>query len=276
MISFNPRYANNSRIQAAGMADGDRWPELRMPQSPDVSDDESAAGPSRGGRVRTGFPGATALKHTQTIMGPSRMGAAGLRVSARRIAPEKEVARRSISSINGTPRRTRAGSEPTPNSSSPVHGGSPNSSQDTHDSSLIQVSKRRSVGGSSLSEIPTTLLEKPELQADKDESSLIPNAPLALQSMSHIAAMQARRQRRRAHFSSAGGAAARPIIVSEAKANPDDFSSDEESGIMSGSAADDDFLIGIEGSLDAENDEFDPYVDAEHQSLCQLELLTVP
>ena len=229
-----------------------------MPQSPDVSDDESQAGPSGGRRVRTGFPGATGLKHTQTIMGPSRMGAAGMRVTGRRIAPEKEVARRSISSVSGTPRRTRAGSEPTPNSSSPVPGGSPNSSQDTHETSLIQVSKRRSMGGSSLSEIPTTLIEKPDLQVEKDESSLIPNAPMALQSMSHIAAMQARRQRRRAHFSSAGGAAARPIIISEAKRNLEDSSSDEESGMMSESAADDDFLIGVEGSLDVENDEFDP------------------
>ena len=264
MISFNPRYYHNPRIQASGLADSERWPELRMPQSPDVSDDESAAGPSGGRRVRTGFPGATGLKYTQTIMGPSRMGAAGLRVSGRRIAPEKEIARRSISSTSATPRRTRAGSEPTPNSSSPVPDGSPNSSQDTHESSLIQVSKRRSVGGSSLSEIPTTLIEKPDVLADKEkekeESQLGPNAPMALQSMSHIAAMQARRQRRRAHFSSAGGAATRPIIISEPKLNAELSSSDEESGVMSGSLADDDFQFEVEGSLEAENDEFDPCV----------------
>jgi target of rapamycin complex 2 subunit MAPKAP1 len=229
-----------------------------MPQSPDISDDEGAAGPSGGRRVRTGLPGHAGLKYTETIMGPSRMGGMGMRVSGRRIPPDKEVARRSISATSSTPRRTRAGSEPTPNSSSPVQGASPRS-QDNPDGSLIHVSKRRSAGGSSLSEIPTTLFEQPaEAEKEKEDTLMIPNAPMALQSSSMIAAMQARRQRRRAHFSSAGGNATRPIIISEPKLNLDVSSSDEESGIMSGSLADDDFMVEVEGSLEVEN-EFDPY-----------------
>ncbi|KAI5120675.1 hypothetical protein M0805_006964 [Coniferiporia weirii] len=257
LISFDPRYQANTHVAASGSADIERWPELRMPQSPQVSDDEGGTAPN-GKRSRPGFPGATGLKYTQTIMGPSRIGAVGMRVSGKRAMTTKDPARRSISATSATPRRLRADSEPTPApaaSASPAPDGS--SSPGTYDGSLIQVSKRRSAGGSSLSEIATTLIEREEFE-NGAEANPASDPPVALQSMSHIAAVQARRQRRRAHFSSAGDNAARPIIVSETKINPEESSEEDDSGVLSGSLLDDDFNVGVEGSLDVENDDFDP------------------
>ena len=57
------------------MADINKWPELALPSSPQLSEDE--------GERPSGFPGASGLKHTQTIMG-TKSGGLGLRVSGRR------------------------------------------------------------------------------------------------------------------------------------------------------------------------------------------------
>lgn len=81
----------------AGLADGERWPELAMPSSPAPSDDES--NPTRPSRP-SGFPGATGLKYTTTILGPSRSGALGLRVTGKRgsiSVPRRQSVRRSLS-----------------------------------------------------------------------------------------------------------------------------------------------------------------------------------
>lgn len=81
----------------AGLADVEKWPELAMPSSPPPSDDES--NPNRAGRS-AGFPGATGLKYTTTIMGPSRTGALGLRVNGKRgsiSTPRRQSVRRSLS-----------------------------------------------------------------------------------------------------------------------------------------------------------------------------------
>lgn len=76
LITFSPAAGTNPYIIAAGLGDAERWPELAAPTSPAPSDDE---------RIGTsGFPGASSLRHTQTIMGPSRTGALGMRVSAKR------------------------------------------------------------------------------------------------------------------------------------------------------------------------------------------------
>lgn len=63
------------------MADPERWPELAAPSSPPLSEDETEQLRSRN---VTGFPGATGLKYTQTILGPSRTGFMGMRVGDRR------------------------------------------------------------------------------------------------------------------------------------------------------------------------------------------------
>lgn len=84
LISLDPSYQSNPYIIAASLADVDRWPELAMPASPPISEDEgdNNSRPS-------GFPGATGLRHSQTIMGPNRSGGLGLRVSAKRASLSK-------------------------------------------------------------------------------------------------------------------------------------------------------------------------------------------
>ena len=115
MISLSPSYTSNPYILASNLADIERWPELAAPSSPAPSDDEgergvdgrsprgatpqkpsglanvnrhherngqSGVGDADGGRGRpTGFPGATGVKYTTTIMAANRPGAFGLRVS---------------------------------------------------------------------------------------------------------------------------------------------------------------------------------------------------
>lgn len=54
-----------------------------MPTSPAPSDDEGHSN-TNASKNTSGFPGATGLKYTTTIMGPSRTGAYGLRVSGSR------------------------------------------------------------------------------------------------------------------------------------------------------------------------------------------------
>ncbi|KAJ7671528.1 stress-activated map kinase interacting protein 1-domain-containing protein [Mycena polygramma] len=79
LISLAPAYNSNSYIIAASLNDIDRWPELAMPSSPQLSDDERPAG----------FPGAR-LKYTNTIMG-GRTGGLGLRVNGKRASTSKRM-----------------------------------------------------------------------------------------------------------------------------------------------------------------------------------------
>jgi hypothetical protein len=81
---LDPSYASNPYILASSLADAERWPELALPSSPHLSEDEGNDRPS-------GFPGATGLKYTRTIMGPSRSGALGLRVDAKRVSTSKRL-----------------------------------------------------------------------------------------------------------------------------------------------------------------------------------------
>ncbi|KAJ7778713.1 stress-activated map kinase interacting protein 1-domain-containing protein [Mycena maculata] len=87
LITLAPAYNTNSYIIAASLNDIDRWPELAMPSSPQLSDDERPSG----------FPGARGLKYTNTIMG-GRTGGLGLRVNGKRASTSKRM------SLAGTPR----------------------------------------------------------------------------------------------------------------------------------------------------------------------------
>ena len=87
VISLDPSYRNNRYILSASLADVDRWPQLAMPISPDLSEDEQER--------PTGFPGSR-LQHTETIMG-GRSGALGLRVHGKRTSVSKRML--------GTPRQ---------------------------------------------------------------------------------------------------------------------------------------------------------------------------
>lgn len=81
IISLDPSYQSNPYILAASLADVDRWPQLALPSSPNLSEDEQER--------PLGLPGAR-LKHTQTIMG-GRSGGPGLRVNGKRVSTSKRL-----------------------------------------------------------------------------------------------------------------------------------------------------------------------------------------
>ncbi|KDR72482.1 hypothetical protein GALMADRAFT_252569 [Galerina marginata CBS 339.88] len=87
IISLDPAYQSNPYILAASLADVDRWPQLALPTSPNLSEDEQER--------PLGLPGAR-LKHTQTIMG-GRSGGLGMRVHGKRASTSKRM--------SGTPRQ---------------------------------------------------------------------------------------------------------------------------------------------------------------------------
>nr|GAT49474.1 predicted protein [Mycena chlorophos] len=88
LITLAPTYNTNSYIISASLNDIDRWPELAMPASPPLSEEEE--NPS-------GFPGAR-LKYSTTIMG-GRTGALGMRVNGKRNSTSKRM------SMGRTPRQ---------------------------------------------------------------------------------------------------------------------------------------------------------------------------
>ncbi|KAF9476816.1 hypothetical protein BDN70DRAFT_811618 [Pholiota conissans] len=81
IISLDPSYQSNPYILSASLTDVDRWPQLAMPSSPNISEDEQDR--------PLGFPGAK-LKHTQTIMG-GRTGGLGLRVHGKIASSSKRM-----------------------------------------------------------------------------------------------------------------------------------------------------------------------------------------
>lgn len=119
VTTFTPDYALNPHILAAGLADPERWPELAQPHSPPPSpppsptfnsqngklqsdrDNDASPGrhrPRREPRRHSGFPGATGLKYSETIVGPTRTGVMGIGVSRKRTS----TARPRISSLSGS------------------------------------------------------------------------------------------------------------------------------------------------------------------------------
>ncbi|KAF8656522.1 hypothetical protein AX16_002486 [Volvariella volvacea WC 439] len=79
ILALDPYYQTNPYIHAASLTDVERWPELAMPSSPPLSDDD--------GERPTGFPRAK-LKYTQTITG-GRRGGIGIRVNGKAVSDSK-------------------------------------------------------------------------------------------------------------------------------------------------------------------------------------------
>ncbi|PPQ68454.1 hypothetical protein CVT26_006041 [Gymnopilus dilepis] len=82
IISLDPSYQANPYILASGLADEERCPQLFLPSSPNLSEDEQER--------PLGLPGAR-LKHTQTIMPGGRSGGPGLRVHGKRASTSKRM-----------------------------------------------------------------------------------------------------------------------------------------------------------------------------------------
>jgi hypothetical protein len=187
-------------------------------------------------------------------MGPNRIGALGMRVNGKRTPKESPLPPLPAEAAQ---KRTRADSEPTPlPNTNDITGDKTPGSNDTNQESLIQVSKRRSAGGSSLSEMASTFFEKAgaaSLLQEKAPIAAVPN-------MTRIQELQARRRHRRARFSSSGTNGTKPVVVSGSSPKPDG-SSDEGGDIETSpnSPIEEEFSDEGEGGSDVDED-FDPYV----------------
>ncbi|ODO08680.1 hypothetical protein L198_00413 [Cryptococcus wingfieldii CBS 7118] len=89
IISLDPSFGANPYINASGLSDLDRWPEIgRALDSPPL-DGGFLSGQTPGSRPDDEDEGKRGggLKYTQTIMGPGKLGGAGMRVSGRHANP---------------------------------------------------------------------------------------------------------------------------------------------------------------------------------------------
>ncbi|KAG8937037.1 hypothetical protein FRC02_008144 [Tulasnella sp. 418] len=245
VITLNPRYPSNPYIRASGLADYEKWPEIHRPTSPQPTPDpnyrphhpngSSSLPISTDGNSKYSsqvadppgiWPGATGLKYTQTIVGPGRVPMAGMRVSGRRGSGIRSKPD-SITSSDARLQRVRADSAPTPVSSSPSPTSgvavkvTPDSPETFGDTSLIQIGKRRSSGGStvvvpSVNTEDTILSANPPTaqsdthshiaseRADSQEDSGLPPLPAFALRFARGAEMEARRRERmRLRFSGA-------------------------------------------------------------------------
>jgi target of rapamycin complex 2 subunit MAPKAP1 len=222
LITLDPAYNSNPYIIAASLADVDRWPELAMPSSPQLSEDE--------GERPSGFPGAR-LKYTQTIMG-GRTGGLGMRVHGKRASTSKRM--------SGTPRppMNKFISEDTP----------------VHDALTTEVSISTSVPNSPhKNEVDSQpALQVQELATGGEQP--VPKVVQFIPKFKGAAEMERRRRMRMAARRAPAPAAPPPLQ------NLDFSSSDEDIPLANDSSSSGDFDDdgpGEVGSMD-EGDEFDP------------------
>ncbi|KAI0341512.1 hypothetical protein BDW22DRAFT_1377629 [Trametopsis cervina] len=267
LISLDPSYRSNPYIAHAGLADVERWPELALPSSPTPSDDEG--GPSRRGGRPSGFPGATGLKYTTTILGPSRTGALGLRVSGKRQSlsnAQRNSMRRSMSQ----PRPANEDTDPPtdvdvtprlPSSASPRKA-------DLQRKTDIEITVQ---DASSDSKAPAPAAGPSADDASVAQAAGQPAAPMLIPFIPKFkgaAEMEARRQQRMRNRFPPRGAQAQPQLSAPANLNPEISSSSSSSSSSSASIDDDgpdvmpddddDFDDDIEDEQDIEDDMFDP------------------
>jgi target of rapamycin complex 2 subunit MAPKAP1 len=232
LITLDPSYHSNPYILAASFADVERWPELAMPSSPPISDDEreSSSRPS-------GFPGATGLKHSQTIMGPRRSGALGLRVSGKRASMSKRH--------SGTP-RPRDGHNIYTDAAS-AHDSTPTTKPtDTQVESWVQVANH----DSSASEVSTQL-------TDDMASPEPPAKGIHIPKFKYSADMEAKRKMRMQARRGPIATETKTIPTVAASLNPELSSSDDDD--EDSMSDDDDFEEITETGDDMDDgDEFDP------------------
>ncbi|KAJ7484524.1 stress-activated map kinase interacting protein 1-domain-containing protein [Mycena latifolia] len=222
LINLAPAYNSNSYIIAASLNDIDRWPELAMPSSPQLSDDERPSG----------FPGAR-LKYTNTIMG-GRTGGLGLRVNGKRVSTSKRL------SISGTPRHGKDFLvQGAPSSTGPVSS----SLADNKADNWVKAPADVDISGSA----PEVKIQEPTVA----EEAPVAKAVQFIPKFKGAAEMEARRRVRMAARRGPGGAAPAPPPVL-------DFSSSSEEENIADDSSDSDF--GQPNAADAmdDGDEFDP------------------
>ena len=267
LISLDPSYRSNPYVLHAGLADVERWPELAMPNSPAPSDDEG--GPNGQSRP-SGYPGATGLKYTTTIMGPSRTGALGLRTSGKRTSVQdtaKLQLRRSVSLPRKPNGRLEKG--PTGDSTSLAASASPTTN-------IVEAAVHSDAG---LGDLPDgkpagpTASSAPQLDTPQLNGAQL-TVPIAfIPKFKGAAEMEARRRLRMANRNQlATGApiAMRPQLSaaatlktelssssssSSSPASESSSSDMEEQGVLGDEDEDDDFDDVVD---DIDDDEFDP------------------
>ncbi|EEB89047.1 hypothetical protein MPER_12907, partial [Moniliophthora perniciosa FA553] len=235
IISLDPSYHTNPYIASSGLADSEKWPELDIPGSPDISDGERSEG----------FPGARGLKHTQTIMG-RRSGGLGLRVSAKRASISKRM------SVSGTPKQSDVQNF--------IAGGAP------VQAGLSSTPKKEANGLLKVPEVPdqTSSVAGPTVDVNVVEPTVQEEAPVQkvvqfIPKFKNAAEMEARRRLRMAARRGARNGPA-PAVPLPAQTLSFDTSSDEEPSRvqeMSSSESDFDEVVGDDDSMD-DGDEFDP------------------
>lgn len=258
-MSLDPSYRANPYIVEAGLTDVERWPELAMPISPAPSDEESNPRMGRHG----GFSGTTGLKYTTTIMGPSRTGALGLRVTGKRgsISARRASVRRSLSQPPAMPEdegKEDLDATPTiPSSASPRKADAVQRVTDVE----IKVDEPSPDQKSAIS---APAVPPPAASANNAPAAVIP-IPF-IPKFKGAAEMEARRQQRMRNRVPPGGAPTRPQLSAPGSLNPESSSSSSSSLTSSVSDIvdmpeddDDDFDDDVP-DIDVEEDEFDPCV----------------
>lgn len=236
VISLDPSYNANPYIAAASLADTERWPELTVPVSPQLSEDE---------QDKPSGPGAR-LKYTQTIMG-GRTGGLGLRVNGKRMSTSKRLsgALRQSEVKNFLP-----GNVPVQEALSTTAPATTSITAELGSDTWDRVDGADAQASTSQ---PTVQVQEP---------SVIEEAPVAkvvqfIPKFKGAAEMEARRRQRMAARRGPGGAlprAAPPPVLDF------DSSSDEEVIIPEDSSSSDEFGVDVhERSMD-DGDEFDPCV----------------
>ncbi|KAE9398062.1 hypothetical protein BT96DRAFT_822526 [Gymnopus androsaceus JB14] len=232
IISLDPSYSSNPYIYTSGLADNERWPEIDVPSSPTISEDE--------GERPLGFPGAR-LKHTQTIMG-RRSGGLGLRVNGKRASLSKRMSKSSdVQNFISENAPVLQESVLNTTSSAPV--------------ATTALSADKPLGSSSHPDSVKLNVVEPTVVEEAPVQRLVQFIP----KFKGAAEMEARRRIRMAGMAArrGGGPSTQPP-----KPDPtlDDSSSEEDVHVADDSSSDSDFGEGDDDDSMDDGDEFDPYV----------------
>ncbi|PFH50491.1 hypothetical protein AMATHDRAFT_3880 [Amanita thiersii Skay4041] len=235
LISLDQSYHSNPYVVTASLADSDRWPELSMPSSPPLSEDEVER--------PTGFPGAR-LKHTHTIMG-DKAGGFGIRINGKRMSVSKRTLG-SIKRVNG--RKLLSVKQDTLSKKVPTLDVVVAPPEEEAEAGWKKESSESSACSSTSQ--PNVKVQAPTAVEDTPVTKAVQFAP-------SFAKMEAQRRARIAARRNAAMAANPPPQV---KPVPmvEYSSDDDEADSMDESSSDEEFgIIEHVGSLD-EVDEFDP------------------
>jgi hypothetical protein len=230
LITLDPSYTSNPYVNATSLGDPDRWPELAITSSPQISEDEAER--------PLGYPGAR-LKYTQTITG-NKAGGFGIRVNGKRVSTSKRMS----SFVNrADPRREEPSALST---TAPVGNGLSSTNVDE-----MQEESNKDGG----EDVASTSISQPNLQVQPPtavEDTPVVKAVQFVPKFAGAAEMEARRRARMAARRMPGPGAQPPPTKAVV-----DFSSSEEDGDTLDDDSDD-FGVSDQVSSIDETDEFDP------------------